>query len=363
MSKTARMREIGGETAIVPLGRKHFKSDKSNAKRPVSLGSTSAAPAPAPAPASKPLLNSEATIGDDELHTEDETALNNFLNLHPMLSLGATSQHTLKVVSSAFENYSATAPELPVVSKLYDDAMLRPPNKRIGERACACGDRCIAKFLAELRHGKDSELAFVCTEFLLPSEQEAFVNNGTLPPRPKKCLLCTRYFTNYLYFQARSDPTFRMSLCNVDVQSFANKIESPASAEGAEGAEATEATDPIDYAELTRVQRQGPASVSKVLTKDGYKPCASLFVDEEFVAKQAGRDNSLVTFMFRPIVRFSSNHYKFEMTEDGPRCLQVGIGFTDPHEIGLNFRAAPAAKQAAPPELQTLPLRPPPATH
>ena len=116
MSKTARMREVGSEMAVVPLGRKHQKSNKNNTKRPVSLGSTSSAPAPAPAPASKPLLNSEATIGDDELHTQDEIALNSFLNLHPMLSLGATSQQTLKVVSNAFENFHATVPELPVVS-------------------------------------------------------------------------------------------------------------------------------------------------------------------------------------------------------------------------------------------------------
>lgn len=346
MSKQARAKELKGVEHIVPLGRKHQKSIASERR---SLGTSTVNASTVHQAPRKPLIQSKHELIEDESYSDDERALNNFVNLHPMLSLSAINQQTLSIVANAFQNCNTSAPDLPVVPKSYDDSMLRPPNKNIGERACACGDRCVVKFLADMRHGKDTELGFVCTEFLLPDERNQFLNNGTLPPRPKKCLLCARYFTTYLYHQVRSDPTFRLNLATVDVQSFANSLSTPEETTCNSPGDATDST--IDYVELTRAQRELPESASPVLTVDGYKPCASLFVDEEFLSSQAAREGKMPCFMFKPVVRFSSNHYRFEMTKNGPRCVQIGIGTTDPNSIGLNFRAAPVAKMAAPPEL------------
>lgn len=48
--------------------------------------------------------------------------------------------------------------------------------------------------MARLRHGPDTNLAFIGTEFLLPDEREKFLAGQGLPQRRKKCLPCTRYF-------------------------------------------------------------------------------------------------------------------------------------------------------------------------
>ena len=162
-------------------------------------------PTPAPVPetpptraassdATAPLLQSEAAVAPDESYGADERALNDFLTLHPMLSFEATSQKTMQLVAQMFEKSSVRVHEVPIVPKSYDDAYLRPPNTQIGERACICGDACICKLMAKWRHGPESTLGFVGTEFLLPTEREAFLGGQGLPPRRKKCLVCTRYF-------------------------------------------------------------------------------------------------------------------------------------------------------------------------
>lgn len=150
----------------------------------------------------RPLLSDVAGISADELYGNDERALNQFLTLHPMLALDATKSCHLQLISNMFQKASIPAIELPVIPKSYDDMFLRPNNNQIGERACTCGDRCLAKTMAVMRHGPDTDLAFVATEFLLPDERTKFLNGLGLPTRRKKCLLCMRYFTNYVYIQA-----------------------------------------------------------------------------------------------------------------------------------------------------------------
>ena len=86
--------------------------------------------------------------------------------------------------------------ELEVVPKSHDDAYLRPPNVEVlGERPCCLGERCICVWMARWRYGDDTDLAFVGTEFLLPSQRAAFEAEGAsaLPPTPGKCLVCSRY--------------------------------------------------------------------------------------------------------------------------------------------------------------------------
>ena len=169
----------------------------------------------------------------------------------------------------------------PIVPKSYDDTYLRPPNTRIGERACACGSRCLCQTLAEMRHGEESELAFIGTEFLLPDERTKFLAGDGLPLRRKKCLVCTRYWTNFIYISARTDPAFSVSAAPIGVQAFGNTVGTPDEAE------------PPDLAELGRTMGEMPASASIVHARDGYKPDAMLFVDEEFAqSSRASREGA-----------------------------------------------------------------------
>lgn len=91
-----------------------------------------------------------------------------------------------------------------------------------------------------------------------------------------------------------------------------------------------------------------PISVSPVVASDGYKADAMLFVDEDFARTRAAREGSLTALLWKPCVRFSSNHYRYVHGPDGPLIVQVGIGADDPTGTGLNF-AEPAAGEAAPP--------------
>jgi len=106
-----------------------------------------------------------------------------------------------------FEKASVQVADVPVIPFSYDASYLRPSNVRIGERPCACGDKCICLFMAKLRHGSDTDLAYIGTEFLLPVEREKFLAGNGLPARRKKCLVCTRYFQNLLYIQVCHAPT------------------------------------------------------------------------------------------------------------------------------------------------------------
>lgn len=109
-------------------------------------------------------------------------------------SLEATSQRTLQLLSGMFEKVAIKVPDLPVVPKSFDDKFLCPANKDIGERPCVNGDKCLAQFIAKVRYGSDTPLAFTCKEFLLPDQHAQFLRGQGLPQRRGKCLLCARYF-------------------------------------------------------------------------------------------------------------------------------------------------------------------------
>ncbi len=257
-----------------------------------------------------PLLNSVAAIGDAEEYGNDERQLNEFLKLHPMLSLESTSARTLQLVQSLFEQAAIQLPPLACIPKSYDDTMLRPAKASIGERSCACGDTCLCTVMARVRHGADTNMAFVGVEFLLPDERRAFVQSGALPDRRKKCLVCCRYYTHYMYLLARNDPNFDLTNSPLARQPFSN----PAAYQfGAVGADASAL----------------PAASSPVHRIDGYKPEAMLFVDEGFANTRAAREERIGAVMWSPVVRFNSKHYRYEQGHDGPFLVQVGIGVDD----------------------------------
>lgn len=259
----------------------------------------------------------------------------------------ATSQRTMQLVAGMFAKTAIAVPEVPVVPKSFDDAMLRPPDTRVGERQCACGDRCICTLMARVRHGPDTNLAFIGVEFLLPSERATFLAGNGLPPRRKKCLVCTRYFVNYMYIKARVDPTFRITGTPIAMQAFGNPV-LPHSVDTSTDAE---------LAALGDTMRELPASASPVLSHDGYRSDAMLFVDEEFVANsRAGREGAFAALAWKPVVRFQSSHYRYVRDDDTgqPRIVQVGVGVDDATGTGLGFSAShfqqPPTALAAPSE-------------
>lgn len=105
---------------------------------------------------------------------------------------------------------------------------------------------------------------------------------------------------------------------------------------------------PPDLTALGRAMVELPHSASTVSATDGYKPEAMLFVDEEFATtSRASREGNLSALMWKPVCKFSSNHYRYVTGPDGPHIVQVGIGADDPTGTGLGF-AEPAAGAVAP---------------
>ena len=313
-------------------------------------------PVPAPVPSSPPNFNSasitseETGIGLDEMYSQDERLLNEFLKLHPMLSNEATSQRTLQSLAGMFEKASLKSADLPVVSKSHDDQFLSPANEAIGERPCINGANCLAQHVAKMRYGVDTTMAFTCKEFLLPAQKQQFLEGGGVPQRRGKCLLCTRYYQNYTYIIARTDPAFKVGETPVGLQVFCNPVTNvPPAAGGASGSGLSSTRDyrNNDEAQLREAAAQLPTHASIVSARDGYRPEAMLFVDEDWAALRSAREGNLGKLLWRPVVRFSSGHYQYVKDSDGLRIVQVGIG-ADADADGLHFQR-PVASTGAPP--------------
>lgn len=319
---------------------------------PASIGAPGRLPVPAEVPERPPdfrtsqLVSSKSGIGADEAYSKDEEALNTFLKLHPMLSLEATSQRTLQLLSGMFEKVAIKVPDLPVVPKSFDDKFLSPANKDIGERPCVNGEKCLAQFIAKMRYGPDTPLAFTCKEFLLPDQHAQFLKGQGLPQRRAKCLLCARYFQSYVYLLARTDPGFRVgAAASGGMQVFSNPVLSMYEPQGASDSP-VDGEGPLGVCDATE-NAEGPTHSSAVSSVDGYKPSAMLFVDEEWMQHQAPRESPIGQLMFKPVVRFCSTHYKYVKDENGLRIVQVGIGARDDSD-GLLFREPPVHRAVAP---------------
>ena len=246
------------------------------------------------------LLQSGAGIDADESYGEQERALSSYLKLHPVLSLESTSHHTMQLMGNLVKDVAIPTRELEIVPKSHDDLFLAPPNQEVNERPCCLGNRCIAVWLARWRYGDATDYAFICKEFLLPSQMEAFTQKGALPSPPGKCLLCTRYVHNYIYRCARADPTFKPD-AKIPLQAFGNSL-------------GVESGDGV------------PSHASVVHDADGYRSEALLFVDEAWAETEAAR-GSMSSLLWRPVVRFCSNHYHYVKDASGlPRIVQRNVG-------------------------------------
>ena len=279
------------------------------------------------------LLQSGAGIDADESYGEQERALSSYLKLHPVLSLESTSHQTMQLMADLVKDVAIPTRELEIVPKSHDDLFLAPPNQEVNERPCCLGNRCIAVWLARWRYGDATDYAFICKEFLLPSQMEAFTQKGTLPSPPGKCLLCTRYVQNYIYRCARADPTFKPD-AKIPLQAFGNAL-------------GVESGDGV------------PTHASVVHDADGYRSEALLFVDEAWAETEAAR-GSMSSLLWRPVVRFCSNHYHYVKDASGlPRIVQRNVGaaseatgshFGQPTSaMGAGSSAMPQAQGDAPP--------------
>ena len=280
------------------------------------------------------LLQDRAGIDPDELCGSQEHALSTYLKLHPVLSLESTSYQTLQLVANLVSKTSIPTKELEIVPKSHDDAYLRSPNVDIGERPCSLGDRCMCVWLARWRYGDNTDMAFVGTEFLRPSQAAEFKKSGKLPPTKGKCLVCSRYVTTYIYRCARADPTFKPD-ARIPLQAFGNAL---------------------GFACGNEV----PAHASVANDSDGYRQEALLFVDEQWADTAAAR-GGMASLLWRPCVKFDSQHYEYIKDAKGlPRLLQRNVGAED-ESPNAHF-CQPAAGRSRPPLPATKPTPTPTPT-
>lgn len=243
----------------------------------------------------------------------------------------------MQLIANMTEKVHVQVPDLEVVGKKHDDQFLSPANSAIGERACVCGDMCMATFIAKVRYGQDNDKGFVCKEYLLPSQHESFLKGKGLPPIQQKCLLCSRYWLSYTYLLARTDSNFKLPPSST-LQTFTNRFDGLPEHESVCGTSGDQ-----------------PTHSSLVSCSDGYQSHAMVFVDEEFAQRSVQRETSLCALSFKPMVRFCSTHYRYTTDSDGlKRIVQVGIGH-DEHLDGLGFQQPPSREVTA--GAADLPLR------
>ena len=78
------------------------------------------------------------------------------------------------------------------------------------------------------------------------------------------------------------------------MQVFGNVVGSPTANENT----------PPDLVELGHTMAELPMSASTVHARDGYRPEAMLFVDEEFATtSRASREGATATLMWKPVIR------------------------------------------------------------
>lgn len=143
-------------------------------------------------------------------------------------------------------------------------------------------------------------MAFVGTEFLLPSQQATFKKTGALPATCGKCLVCSRYVHTFVYRCARADPTFQPSAA-IPLQAFGNALG-------------------------VACGNDVPTHSSVANDSDGYRPETMLFVDETWADTAVAR-GEMATLLWRPVVRFDSTHYAYVKDPSGlPRIVQRNVG-------------------------------------
>jgi hypothetical protein len=131
-------------------------------------------------------------------HTPEEIQLDHVLSSIPYQSL----------LESLFGNVSGPAPDVPIVSKIYEESFMREPLP--GDRPCVMGERCECMFI-------DKNAPFVGTEFILPGEAT------TAKDEPRMCVLCCRKTTQKLFY----DICYSGKKVNGVIQRYGNLCNQP----------------------------------------------------------------------------------------------------------------------------------------
>ena len=96
---------------------------------------------------------------------------------------------------------------------------------------------------------------------------------------------------NYVYILSRTDPAFKVGSSPLGMQVFCNPV--------------THVPTPKvgEEENLQQAAAELPTSTCAVSSKDGYKPHATLFVDEDWMALRSARESKLGQLVFKPVVR------------------------------------------------------------
>lgn len=272
-------------------------------------------------------------------YSEDERLLNEYLRHHPMLNTETTNREVLQKLCNMIERAPIRVEDVPVVPKSYEDQFLRSARHDRGERSCVLGDQCLGVFVAKVRYGVNTTRGFVCTEFLLPLQREAWLDGKGLPDRPGKCLQCQRYYTTYVYLTARSDPEYGSLVQNFG-QTHTNPVAPSPLASGAGAGRPTPsrgarsiaavrvhavASGDVEWHDQNSSPSDLPSHTNTVDCVDGYRRDKMLFVDEDSLTCPAMR-GPLSRLPWRPYVRFSTLDYKYVDVNGESRIVQIGVG-------------------------------------
>ena len=199
--------------------------------------------------------------------------------------------------------------------QVHDDCFLRPANTAIGRRLHQLGDRCLARFLAQVRHGPRRSTPSPASSTSCPISS---ASSSATACRRAAASACSATATS------RRTSTRWRELIPTKISGSALGLRSSATP-----------SPPRRRAAVRRRPaprgrgRCRPAPRSSVGRRLQGK--RDIFVDEEFANVRAGRESKLGQLLWKPTVRCST-HYRFTRDEDGPRIVRVGIGADDRSE-------------------------------
>jgi hypothetical protein len=103
-------------------------------------------------------------------------------------------------------------PDLPkLTTKYIEKYLIEPISIDFGHRRCSKGLQCMGMILAatwpQTLDSYNPKTAFILREFLLPEEEERWLNHGIFPQVPKECVLCNIFYTTFRYYRHVSDGT------------------------------------------------------------------------------------------------------------------------------------------------------------
>jgi hypothetical protein len=265
----------------------------------------------------------------------NESILNDFVKLHPMISSDVFNPQVLNQLDNFLERRPIQLRQIPVVSKTYEDGMLRPPRRDRGERPCVLGEQCLCKFIAKIRYGPKNPYGFVCTEFIQPEQRRKWLNGEKLPELPTKCLVCLRYFTSYLYLMARSDPHFKTQMSNYEYQTHETQC--------------VEVQTSESWHDKHVFESPLPSHANSVGTSDGYRRDACLFTDDKALQMPGLRDDSTANLAFKPFVRFNSSNYDYQLNGGLQKIVQVNVGERESVHARQHLNGVPPAERVEQP--------------